>query len=295
MAAAYLVFKDKGDDAYATKLLTAAESMYAFAKANPAKYSSSIQDAGQFYSSSGTKDEMCEGGVWLYRATKNQQYLTDAKSFHENAWAWALSWDDKKVACQLLLFEETGMEAYKTEVVGYMKGWLPGGSITYTPCGLAWRDMWGANRYAANTAFLALLAAESGIDTANYRKWAVEQMNFILGDNNHDGGCFSYAIGVGTKYPVSPHHRSASCPDIPAPCSEAMLHAPGPSPQLLVGAIVGGPDATGSYADDREDYKMNEVAIDYNSGYQSALAGIEHLIATDNLPPTANKCACGSK
>ena len=54
-----------------------------------------------FDRSSGYEDEMCEGGMWLYRATNNQQYLTDAKSFHSNAWAWALSWDDKKVACQV--------------------------------------------------------------------------------------------------------------------------------------------------------------------------------------------------
>ena len=39
--------------------------------------------------------------MWLYRATKNQQYLNDAKSFHEGDTGWALSWDDKKVACQV--------------------------------------------------------------------------------------------------------------------------------------------------------------------------------------------------
>ncbi|KAK7094143.1 endoglucanase A-like [Littorina saxatilis] len=292
LAAGYLVFKEKGDTAYATKLLTAAESLYAWAKANPGTYTSSIQGAGQFYSSSGYKDEMCEGGVWLYRATNNQEYLSAAKTYHENAWAWALSWDDKKVACQLLLFEETQDAAYKQEVVGYMDGWLPSGQVSYTPCGLAWRDKWGANRYAGNSAFLALAAAEAGISTAKYRAWAIEQINFLLGDNNHDGGCFSYAIGVGTKYPKSPHHRSASCPDRPAPCSEANLHASGPSPQLLVGALVGGPDQSGNYKDDREDYVMNEVAIDYNSGYHSSLAGIVHLKATNNFPPTHNKCPC---
>ncbi|KAK7490901.1 hypothetical protein BaRGS_00017773 [Batillaria attramentaria] len=291
MAAAYIFFKDS-DPTYATKLLTAAESLYAFGKANQGTYTQSVQGAAQFYSSSGWKDEMCEGAVWLYRATNNAQYLSDAKQFHEGAWAWALSWDDKKVACQLLLYEETQDSRYKTEVVGFMDGWLPGGQVTYTPCGLAWRDKWGANRYAGDTAFLALAAAEAGINTAKYRKWAIEQINFLLGDNNHDGGCFSYQIGYGTKYPVSPHHRSASCPDRPAPCSEANLHASGPSPQLLVGALVGGPDQSGNYKDDREDYVMNEVAIDYNSGFHSALAGIEHLIATDNLPPTNNKCAC---
>ena len=53
------------------------------------------------YSSTGYKDELCLGGVWLYRATQNEQYLNDAKGFHEGDVGWALSWDDKKVACQV--------------------------------------------------------------------------------------------------------------------------------------------------------------------------------------------------
>ena len=35
--------------------------------------------------------------------------------------------------------------------------------VTFTPKGLAFKDQWGANRYAANTAFLAALAADNGI------------------------------------------------------------------------------------------------------------------------------------
>jgi len=288
LAAGSIAFKDKGDTAYATELLTAAESLYSFGKNNRGVFSG----AAQFYSSSRDIDELCEASMWLYRATGNQQYLTDAKGYVEVAWGWALGWDDKKVACQELLWEETGDSAYKDAVVGFFKGWLPNGQITYTPCGLAWRDRWGANRYAGNSAFLALVAAEAGIETATYRKWAVEQINYLLGDNNHDGGCYSYQIGYGSKYPRQPHHRGASCPDRPAPCTEAQLSAPGPSPQVLEGAMVGGPDANGKYEDLRTDYVQNEVATDYNSGFQGALAGIAHLEATNNIPITNNKCPC---
>ena len=51
------------------------------------------------------------------------------------------------------------------------------------------------HRFTANSAFMALLAAEMGIEPTKYRKWAVEQINYFLGDNNHDGGCFSFEIG----------------------------------------------------------------------------------------------------
>ncbi|GFO24172.1 endoglucanase [Plakobranchus ocellatus] len=288
LAAGALAYEDKGDELYSIRLLTAAESLYAFAKTNRGVFGGSAA----YYSSSGDPDEMCEAAVWLYRVTGNNEYLEDAKGFVETAWGWSLSWDDKKVACQELLYEETQDAVYKDAVVGFFQGWLPGGQITYTPCGLAWRDKWGANRYAGNAAFMALLAAESGIETDSYRKWAVEQINYLLGDNNHNGGCFSYEIGYGSNYPQQPHHRGASCPDRPAPCSQAQFSANSPSPQILQGALVGGPDAQDNYQDRRTDYVQNEVATDYNSGFQGALAGIVHLQASGNLPVTNNKCPC---
>ncbi|KAK6177036.1 hypothetical protein SNE40_015224 [Patella caerulea] len=289
LAAGSIAFKSH-DHGYSGKLLTAAKSLYTFAKSHKGIYSQSIHNAAQFYSSSGYKDELCEAAMWLYKATGDKNYLNEAKSYHENAWAWALSWDDKKIACQLLLFEATKDNAYKAEVEGFFKGWLPGGSITYTPCGLAWRDQWGSTRYAANSAFVALMAADHGINALQYRKWAQSQINYILGDNNK---CFSYMIGFGHKYPLRPHHRAASCPDIPKTCSPNVLHNSGPSPHLLVGALVGGPDAKDQYTDKREDYVHNEVACDYNSGFQSALAGLAHLVHVKSLPQADKaKCKC---
>ena len=63
--------------------------------------------------------------------------------------------------------------------------------------------------HPANVAFAALVAAQDGIDPTANRKWAAEQLNYLLGDNPHDGGCFSYEIGYGDKYPLQPHHRAA--------------------------------------------------------------------------------------
>ncbi|CAL1530780.1 unnamed protein product, partial [Lymnaea stagnalis] len=46
------------------------------------------------------------------------------------------------------------------------------------------------------------------------------------------------------------------------------------------------------YVDNREDYVLNEVATDYNAGFQGALAGIVHLEVISGLPTTNNKCPC---
>ena len=51
------------------------------------------------------------------------------------------------------------------------------------------------------------------------------------------------------------------------------IDEPGDNPNLLKGALVGGPDLDDEYTDDRGDYVHNEVAVDYNAGFQGALAG----------------------
>lgn len=68
------------------------------------------------------------------------------------------------------------------------------------------------------------------------------------------------------------HNRS--CPNQPAPCGWNEYNSPNPNGQILNGALVGGPDINDNYIDDRTNFQTNEVAIDYNAGFQSALAGL---------------------
>ncbi|XP_005101787.1 endoglucanase E-4 [Aplysia californica] len=285
MALGYLVFKQK-DHNYANGLLSSAKSLYAFAKAHPGVFTKSEK----FYKDGGYKDEMCLGAVWLYRATKDSKYLNDAKHFYEAGVPWALSWGDKKVACQFLLYQE-GNNGYKNDVTNFLNQFLPGGNVKKLPCGLAARDDWGSNRYAANAAFLALLAAKENINPTHFRKFAVEQINYILGDNHINGGCFSFEIGYGSKFPRKPHHRGASCPTH-GTCGSADLNSHANSPQILQGAVVGGPDLGNVYTDSRTDYQHNEVATDYNSGFQGALAGIVTLQLHHQMPSVRTDCQC---
>ncbi len=69
---------------------------------------------------------------------------------------------------------------------------------------------------------------------------------------------------------------SSSCPSRPQVCDWNAYNSPQPNPQLLTGALVGGPDQTDNYEDRRDDYVKNEVATDYNGGFQSAVAGLLH-------------------
>jgi hypothetical protein len=41
--------------------------------------------------------------------------------------------------------------------------------------------------------------------------------------------------------------------------------------------LVGGPEQNEAYTDAQSDYQHNEVALDYNAGFQTAVAGLLHL------------------
>ncbi|XP_071111775.1 endoglucanase-like [Haliotis cracherodii] len=188
----------------------------------------------------------------------------------------------------LMLYELTNDTSYRTEVETFLASWRPGGTVPYSPCGLAVRSQWGSLRYSANAAFVALVAAGEGIRPLENREWALSQINYILGDNKQH---MSFVVGFGTTYPLQPHHRASSCPDPPATCDWTTFKDPGPNPHVLKGALVGGPDDNDSYTDKRSDYVGNEVAVDYNAGFQSAVAGLIHLTASGDLPPAPSaKC-----
>ncbi|OWF56607.1 Endoglucanase E-4 [Mizuhopecten yessoensis] len=277
------VFKREGNTAYANELLSAAETLYTFANTYKGKYSDAIKDARNYYNShSGYDDELCYSAAMLYKVTGKLEYLEQAETIFiqsQNKKPWSFSWDDKTVGCQVLLFEATGKAVYRNLVASFLQSYMAGGDVHHTPKGLAWRDQWGALRYSANSAFIALMAAKTGIADSpalvtSYRDYARGQLHYMLGENEINR---SYVIGFGNNFPTQPHHRSSSCDDLPAPCNDSNQYRAGPSPQILYGALVGGPGRNGQFTDRRSDYIQNEVACDYNAGFQSVVAGILDL------------------
>ncbi|XP_063408594.1 endoglucanase E-4-like [Mytilus trossulus] len=275
MTVGSLVFKDK-DPAFSAKLLTHAKQLYTFAKTHTGKYSDSVNAAAAYYRSSEFEDELTWGGAWLHRATGEASYLADAEKHYETGAAWGQSWDEKNAGNMILLYNMTKKDIYKQDLEATFTDWLPGGTGTaalpYSPKGLAFRLQWGSLRYASNMAFMALLTADLGIHPMEYRKWAKSQIGYALGDTGR-----SFVVGFGVNPPTQPHHRGSSCPMIPAPCSWDQQQQKGPNPHTLYGALVGGPDQNDKYTDVRTDYVSNEVACDYNAGFQGAVAGLKSL------------------
>ena len=117
-----------------------------------------------------------------------------------------------------------------------------------------WQRKWGSARYNVGLQFVAALYDKQQ-NVTTYDNWITYQMSTILGNNVLNK---SLVIGYGNNYPQNPHHRAAS---------NGIESNNATGKHLLLGALVGGPDADDftSYKDDVSNYITNEVACDYNA------------------------------
>jgi endoglucanase len=284
LASASILFRRNGEVAYADTLLSHAESLYRFADTYRGKYSDSITEVRDFYNSwSGYYDELSYGAAWLARAREaaggdGSAYRDKARQIYRQSIGglsrgWTLNWDDVSYGAAVLLAQDTGDSRIQGDVRGWLDSWVTGSNgVSITAGGLRHISQWGSLRYAASTAMVAGVVADSLIDPGGtYRKLAVDTIDYILGDNPRGS---SYVVGYGTNAPQQPHHRGAS-----GVGWEGFRNGL-PNVHTLTGALVGGPDRANdfSYADIRSDYVRNEVAIDYNAGFSGALAYLSQPI-----------------
>jgi endoglucanase len=282
LAATSLVFA-KDDPGYAAKALQEARELYEFADSYRGVYSDCIRDAAGYYRSwSGYQDELVWGALWLYQATGEKAYLQKAEAAYDaiqssdgpgKPYKWTMSWDDKSYGAYILLATLTQNPRYEEDAERWLDYWTQGyrgQRITYSPGGLAWLDSWGSLRYAANTAFLALIYADhleknpAKTDRASlYHNFGKRQIDYALGVNPRNS---SYVIGYGSNPPRNPHHRGAHG------SWTNSLQFPDETRHTLYGALVGGPDRNDQYADQRDQYVYTEVATDYNAAFTGALA-----------------------
>ena len=268
LAATAMVFQANRNLMYSLECLTHAKQLYSMAMKYRGNYHDSIPEAARFYKSwSGYKDELAWASLWLYRATGDVTYKDNFMNEFDNQamnespeeFSWDNKWNGVKVLAQKIQINGNA------DYLGKFKNLLQ--KPKKTPKGLFYVQKWGALRHAANLAFLARVA--STIEDADfYNEFAKGQIDYMLGDSGR-----SYVVGFGNNPPQKPHHRSSSCPET-GPCGWDQFNSQSPNPQVLYGALVGGPDQNDGYTDHRGDYIKNEVACDYNAGFQSALAGL---------------------
>ena len=303
MAASSMVFRSNGDATYANTLLTHAEQLYNFADTYRGVYSSCITDAASYYNSwSGYNDELVWGAIWLYRAEEaksagtGSSYLTKATNYYANlstesqstthSYKWTHNWDDATYGSYVLMAKITGQQQYKDDAERWLDYWS-NGTGPHTAAGLITVDTWGVMRYAANTAFFALIYSDTlpsgNTKKATYHDFAKRQIDYILGDNPNNR---SYMVGFGNNPPINPHHRGAH--------GAWLDQGPSTTPpvnnrHIIYGAIVGGATTDTGYVDDRTNYTTNEIATDYNAAFTGAVARLRNEYGGTplvNFPPT---------
>uniref|UniRef100_A0ACD5Z4A7 Uncharacterized protein n=1 Tax=Avena sativa TaxID=4498 RepID=A0ACD5Z4A7_AVESA len=157
-------------------------------------------------------------------------------------------------------------------------------NVERSPGGILYIRQWNNMQYVTNAAFLLSTysdyLAEAGVETVTcaggetadageVAALARAQVDYVLGTNPRG---VSYLVGYGAKYPARVHHRAASI--VPYKhskqfigCTQGFDHWFGrrsSNPNVLVGAIVGGPDRKDRFRDDRENYMQTE-ACTYNT------------------------------
>ncbi|KAK6926475.1 Glycoside hydrolase family 9 [Dillenia turbinata] len=299
LAAASIAFQ-ASDSAYSQNLLNHAKQLFDFAVSHPGLYQNGIPEAGQYYVSSGYEDELLWAAAWLHRATGDSQYTDYLAKGDSGGTRNTFSWDDKYIGAQVLvaklILEGTvsgqPWDNYKNNAEQFLCNCLQKGNsnLQKSPGGLLWFLPWGDLQYVMSSAFVlaayskymdqkhASLQCIGGVvQPPELIEFVRSQVDYVLGSNPKN---MSYMVGFGSSYPTEAHHRGSSIVSIkkdPTPVScqggYAMWYdRQAPNPNLLEGALVGGPDENDGYTDLRSNYEQAEPATATNAPLVGVLA-----------------------
>ncbi|KAJ1273457.1 hypothetical protein BS78_06G282100 [Paspalum vaginatum] len=325
LAAAAKAFRPY-DSMYADFLLLHAKQLFKFADEYRGRYDDSLQSARKFYpSESGFQDELLWASAWLYEATGNKEYLDyvtqNAEAFGGIGWSvLEFSWDNKYAGLQVLLSKvllaggggASGEHAdtlrqYQAKAEFFLCACLQknsGHNVRLTPGGLLHVDDWNNMQYVSSAAFLltvyadylavshgALKCPDGEVKPAEIVGFARSQVDYVLGKNPKG---MSYMVGYGTYFPTHVHHRGASIPSAYAlesavGCMDGFdryYNSKGADPNVLHGAIVGGPDGNDGFLDDRGNYQQAEPTLAGNAPICGVFARLasEPAKGSDNTP-----------
>ena len=117
---------------------------------------------------------------------------------------------------------------------------------------------WGCNGTVARQ--VVLLEAASRIDAKpEYREVALDAVNHLFGRNVHGR---SYVTGLGNNPPLHPHDRRSAADKVVPPWPGYLVGGPHPRPV--------------DWHDVQDDYRTNEIAINWNGALIYALAACLH-------------------
>ncbi len=263
MATAARAFKPYDAD-YARTCLDAATASYACLKRNPENKRADLSDftTGGY----GTRD--ADDRLWaaaaMWETTGTPEYLDDfetaaraARRKIEDVWDWGNVGNLGMFT--YLLSERSGRNA---ELLEMIRGDLvkTADHIVQTAKGdvygrpLGGRYYWGCNGTVARQTVI-LLTAHHIQPNADYLHTSLDGIGHLFGRNYYGR---SFVTGLGHQPPMHPHDRRSGADGVEAPWP---------------GYLVGGGQSAVDWQDNQDDYRTNEIAINWQGALVYALAG----------------------
>ncbi|MQM20659.1 hypothetical protein Taro_053683 [Colocasia esculenta] len=287
LAAASIAFKPY-NSSYSKLLLLHSEQLFSFADTFRGQYDDSIPSVQVYYPSSGYSDELLWAAAWLYHATDDRYYIKyvvdNSASLGGTGWAVReFSWDNKYAGVQVLLAKvlmEDGTDAYDS----VLKQYQAKAEFFLCAC-LQKNNGYNVQMTSVYSDYLSMTKGnlncpEGQVQPQEILKFAQSQADYILGKNPSS---FSYLVGYGNNYPAHVHHRGASIQSThllasPIGCTqgfEQWFTRQESNPNVIVGALVGGPNQQDEFSDQRNNYEQTEPSLAANGPLVGLLAKLD--------------------
>ncbi|XP_063950737.1 endoglucanase 4 isoform X1 [Daucus carota subsp. sativus] len=301
LSASSIVFR-RSDRKYSDFLLRRAIQVFDFADKYQGSYNDSIGRwvCPHYCDFSGYQDELVWGAAWLHKATNKTSYwkyvmenIHKVESPQNEGSLYEFGWDTKNAGINVLVSKSVCCKQYILNNKQHSSPFLHWAdkfacsllpeslnpSVEFTPGGLMYKPgMVNSQRVTALSFLLVVyarylkqsdrvIACDRFVATP-YRLtyFARTQVDYILGKNPMN---MSYMVGYGEKFPERIHHRASSLPSIDQ--EPHLGHgwdyfwSNNTNYNLLIGAIVGGPDINDQYNDTRHDAGHSEPATYVNA------------------------------
>ena len=241
------------------------------------------------YGDGNASDEFFWAASALWRLTGKQQYLAEAQQYQPKQFTTP-SWGS---LASLGAFEWLALQ--KSEVKGeaaqlrdvmlrqlldYCDHAVKGVDLSsfQSPYGNKASDFgWGCLAEFCCCQALLLLYADQMTGTTTYRRYALQNADYLLG-RNATGYCF--VTGFGDYSPMHPHHRPSAADGIVAPFPGMLVGGPNPGQQDkkdMHNATYPSNVPDESYIDDMQSYASNEIAINWNASLVAFLCWLDGL------------------